>query len=104
MSIAGRPRSGWEVGACVGVVCLAMLAIAGCGSNGDASVELPPKPKPEVLVKGVVSMPNGTLASTQSFWKWAMSGQLLPSAFAAIANPSVFPAPGVRVTLARVDH
>jgi hypothetical protein len=104
MIISGGPRRRWA-SAGFGVLCLSMLAVAGCGSNGTADVKPPPPGQPQQLVTGVVRMPNGELVSTNAFWQWAKSVRLLVPAYAtSIQNPSVFPASGVPVTLERVDH
>ena len=103
MMKSGRSRRGWGWGVCVSVLCCALLAVAGCGSNGDASLTFPPPGKPQPLVTGLVRLPNGLLVSTNPFWQWAKVG-LFETAYAATQNPSVVPASGVRVTLSRVDH
>ena len=101
MIISGGRR--WALGTSLGVV--AMVVVAGCGSNGTAGVTFPPSPQPQALITGVVRMPNGVLASARSQWRWAGGLRLLSPADAAIVeNPSVFPASGVRVSLVRVDQ
>ncbi len=107
----GGPKRSRALGASLGALCLAMLAVGGCGSNGTAGLTFPPSPKPEALVKGVVQLPYGVLAATQSPWQWAARLHLFSPAYASpdqcnypVCNPNVFPASGVRVTLERVDH
>jgi hypothetical protein len=94
----------WVVGAVASALGAALLSIAGCGSDGTASVTYPPTPVPGALVTGVVRLPNGQLASRHPFWQWAEHVRLLAPVYAATQNPSVFPAGGVRVTLVHVDH
>jgi hypothetical protein len=105
MIISGRRRGSWVLGTICSTLCAATLAIAGCGSDGKASVIFPPTPKPEALVTGVVLLPNGQLVSTNGFWQWADAIRLLaPASATTTQNASVFPTSGVRVSLSRVDQ
>jgi hypothetical protein len=105
MIIVGGAKRRWAVGTNLGVLCIAMLTMTGCGSDGKATATFPTPVPAEALVTGVVRLPNGVLASARSPWTLAARFGLLASAHAAsVENPSVFPAGGVQVTLSRVDH
>jgi hypothetical protein len=113
---SGRPVRKWGVGASLVALCLLSVAVAGCGPTGTAAVTIkktptpdgsqPPTPAPGAsLVTGVVSMPNGVLASTNSWWQWAGGFRPFAAAYGTtVPNPSVGPIPaGAKVSLSRVD-
>ena len=104
MIISGGAKRSRVLGVALPVLCLAMLVVAGCGPDGNAGVDAPPRAPLQPLVTGVVRLPNGELVSANSLWKWAKSTHLVSPAYAITQNPSVFPANNVRVSLSRVDH
>lgn len=111
---SGRPVRKWDVGASLVALCLLSVAVAGCGPTGTAAVTIKTTPTPDgsqlptpaaPLVTGVVSMPPGVLASTNSWWHGA--GRFHPFAAAygtTFSNPNVGPiGAGANVALSRVD-
>lgn len=99
-----RRNCGWLL-----ATSLAALIAAGCGSNGNSSAELQSQvPPPAPFVTGLVSAPNGELAATDSWWRWAGRLRLLPPAYAqeCAFTRSVLPidTDGVQVILSRVDQ
>jgi hypothetical protein len=66
------------------VTCLVGLALAGCGSDGTASVALAPTPQRFVpAIRGTVCLPNGQLAAAGGWQQWADPFRLLSRAMAA---------------------
>ena len=97
-------RQRWAACAGFGVVCLAIVLVAGCGSNGGAGVTFPGGQPSEPLTTGIVSMPIDQGAFLGPLQRWAGSLHLFGVAYGAFhANPNVFPTSGLRVTLSRVN-
>lgn len=99
-----RRNSEWLV-----VTCFATLMAAGCGSNGNVSADSQSQmPPPAPFITGVVFAPNGELAATDNWWRWAARLRLLPPAYAqeCAFTRSVLPVDttGVQVILSHVDQ
>jgi len=105
MSTLGGPGKRRPIAENLVALCVAGIAMAGCGSDAKSTLQFAPTPAPGALVTGVVSMPNGELASASSPWQWARKLHLSSPLYAATTspNPNIFPTGGVPVTLSRVD-
>ncbi len=92
------------------LTCVAALALAGCGNNGDASANIPQQPPPVVAsVKGHVFTPNpdGLLSAAGGWWQWPDQLHLAPAAFAGttVGTGLLVPViPGLPVSLALVNE
>jgi hypothetical protein len=84
-----------------GTACLAVLALAGCGSTGSAGVvETSPPPMSVTEVQGVVLAPGGMFATAG--WHWMDRLSLASRAFAQLQDLMPVES-GVPVALSRVD-
>ena len=103
---SGGTRRAWRAGTGGAALCLAILTVAGCGADGSVGADLVIVPPPPPLVSGTVRMPNGTLASTASWRRWASAMPLLGTAYGdSITNRWVRPVGAdVPVTLAQVHE
>jgi len=93
---------------CVAAVAIALLALAGCGSDGSSSVkEPPPDPNIEAALIGTVRMPDGEFASANPLLRYLADFQLIPKAFAVNGSglpPGFLPVgPEHLVTVSRVN-
>lgn len=96
----GTARIGnWNVAAYVLAAGAVALVVAGCGSNGQTDVTIPPIDTGPAI-SGVISAPNGEYARAGGAWDWAEALLFIPRA-AALQN--VAPAQGtLRVALSQV--
>ena len=103
----GGPGAHRDTWMSVAALCVAGLAMAGCGSDAKSTLTFQATPTPGPLVTGVVWMPNGELVSTSPIWRLAQQFRLLSPLYAVTddspPNPNVFQTAGVPVSLYRVD-